>query len=299
MRKVLRELVDHLTLRELEEDRFEGDSQDLGWGQIFGGQVLAQALSAACRSVPAGRLPHSMHAYFLRLGDVRRPIEYRVDRVRDGRSFTTRRVQAWQGSRNLLVLAASFHQAGDGLDHQVDHEGSPSPEGLLSRRELSLRMPDRLPPALRAMAGAERAIEVRPVDPLDPIAPELRPPRREVWLRAVDSLPDDPALHRVLLTYASDFHFLTAALQPHGVTWVTPGIRMASLDHTIWFHRPFRMDGWLRHVIEAPSLCGGLGLATGRLYTEEGVLVASTTQEGMIRDRRQRTDDRSSYPSTS
>lgn len=286
MRTVLSQLVDLLTLEQLDTDRFRGNCQDLGWGQIFGGQVIAQALSAACRTTPTERLPHSLHAYFLRLGDVRKPIEFRVDRVRDGRSFTTRRVSAWQGDRNLVVLAASFHRAQPGLEHQVDHAGSPSPEGLLNRRDLSLRMPDRLPAALRAMAGAERAVEIRPVDPLDPIAPELRPPRREVWLRAVDPLPDDPWLHRVLLAYVSDFHFLTAALQPHGVTWVTPGIRMASLDHTTWFHRPFRMDRWLRHVIEAPSLCGGLGLATGRLYTAEGVLVASTAQEGMIRDRR-------------
>ena len=288
MRTVLKELVDLLTLEQIDTDRFEGASQNLGWGQIFGGQVTGQALSAASRTVSPERLPHSLHGYFLRLGDVRRPVEYRVERLRTGRRFATRRVTASQRDRDLFVMTASFHEAEVGFDHQVDHPGSTSPEGLLSRRELALAMPERLPAAVRAMAGAELAVEIRPVDPLDPVKPELREPRREVWLRAVDPLPDDPHLHHALLAYVSDFHFLTAALQPHGVNWITPGVRMASLDHSTWFHRPVRVDGWLRHVIEAPSASGGRALATGRLYTQGGVLVASTAQEGMIRDRRSR-----------
>ena len=288
MRTVLKKLVDHLTLEQLAPDRFEGASQNLGWGQIFGGQVLGQALSAASRTVSAERLPHSLHGYFLRLGDVRRPVEYRVERLRTGRRFATRRVTARQGERGPFELTASFHQPESGFEHQLDHVGSRSPDGLLSRRELALKMPERLPAAVRAMAGAETAVEIRPVDPLDPVHPERRPPRREVWLRTIDPLPDDPALHHTLLAYISDFHFLTAALQPHGVNWITPGVRMASLDHSTWFHRPVRVDQWLRHVIEAPSASAGRALATGRLYTEEGVLVASTAQEGVIRDRRSR-----------
>jgi acyl-CoA thioesterase II len=286
MREVLKELVDLLALEQLEETMFRGQSQDLGWGQVFGGQVLGQALSAALQTVPADRTPHSLHGYFLRVGDVSRPIVYLVDPIRDGRSFTTRRVVAIQGGRAIFNLAASFQIDEPGFDHQIDAEQAPPPEGLPSRRELGIRIAETLPPGMRAVAAAERPIEIRPVDPLDPITPVAAPPTRKAWYRTVDRLPDDVAVHRFLLAYASDFHFLTASMQPHAVSWLTPGMQVASLDHSMWFHRPFRMDDWLLYEVDSPSASGARGLAQGRFYDRGGRLVASVAQEGLIRDRR-------------
>jgi acyl-CoA thioesterase-2 len=284
MRPVLRALVDLLALERIEVDLFRGQSQDLGWGAIFGGQVLGQALSAAAQTVPAERPVHSLHGYFLRQGDARRPVVYEVDRIRDGRSFTTRRVVAIQGGKAIFSLSASFQGVEDGFEHQADLEQEvPGPDGLLSEQALARRIEDRLPEPLRARAVADRPIEIRVVDPIDIFRPEPRPPEKQVWVRTVDPIADDDALHRYLLAYASDFHFVTTALQPHGASWVMPGMQVASLDHAMWFHRPFRMDDWLLHVIEAPSASGSRGLVRGRFYDQRGRLVASTAQEGLIR----------------
>ena len=285
MRPVLRELLDLLGLERIEENLFRGQSQDLGWGQVFGGQVLGQALSAAAQTVPADRPVHSLHAYFLRIGDAKRPIVYEIDRIRDGKSFTTRRVVAIQGGHAIFSLSASFQVEEPGFSHEDPMPEVPAPDALVSETELARRFADRIPPGLREKATAERPIEIRAVHPTNALEPDVRPPSKHVWYRAIDALPDDPALHRYLLAYASDFHFLTTALQPHGVSWLTPGMQVASLDHAMWFHRPFRMDDWLLHVVESPSASGARGLVRGRFFDRSGHLVASTAQEGLMRQR--------------
>ena len=284
MRPILSELLDLLRLEPIEVNLFRGQSQDLGWGAVFGGQVLGQALSAAARTVPADREVHSLHGYFLRQGDARKPIVYEVDRIRDGRSFTTRRVVAVQGGHAIFSTSASFQVVEDGFDHQDPMPlDVPPPESLPSDSELARTWAETLPEPYRTRAIAERPIEVRSVEPWNPVTPGVRPPIRRVWYRAVDPLPDDPAVHRYLLAYASDFNLLTTAMHPHGVSFATPGMQVASLDHAMWFHRPFRMDDWLLHVMESPSASGARGLARGQFFDRSGRLVASTAQEGLMR----------------
>lgn len=283
MRSVLQELIALLALERIEENLFRGPSQDLGWGRVFGGQVLGQALSAAAQTVPAERLVHSLHGYFLRPGDVNRPVIYEVERLRDGRSFTTRRVSAIQKGRAIFTLSASFQVQEEGFEHHAPMPDVPGPEELLSEIELVHRIADQIPKVFLKQALAERPIEMRPVNPSNPLNPKVRPPERAVWYRVPCQLEDNPALHRYLLAYASDFHFLGTAMQPHGVSWLQPHMQVASLDHAMWFHRPFRMDDWLLQVIESPSASGARGLVRGRFYTRDGVLVASSTQEGLMR----------------
>jgi acyl-CoA thioesterase-2 len=283
MNKVLSELVELLRLERLEKTLFRGQSQDLGWGAVFGGQVLGQALSAAQQTVPKERPVHSLHGYFLRTGDARRPILYDVECVRDGRSFTTRRVKAIQGGEAIFVMSASFQEHESGFDHQTPMPTAPGPEGLPSEVELARALGERIPEPLRSRAIAEKPIEIRPVAPVDPLKPERRAPQRLVWYRAADTLPDDPAVHCYLLAYASDFHFMTTAMLPHGVSWLSPGMQVASLDHAMWFHRPLRLDDWLLYTIDSPSATGSRGLARGAFYSRDGALVASTAQEGLIR----------------
>ena len=285
MRPVLQELVDLLRLERLEVDLFRGQSQDLGWGAVFGGQVLGQALSAAVQTVPEDRPVHSLHGYFLRQGDVRRPIIYEVDRIRDGGTFTTRRVVAIQEGKAIFSLSASFQIEEQGLQHQDRMPSVPGPDGLESEIARSRRVVDRIPAALREKATAERPLEIREVNPHNPLNPDRRAAVKHVWYRAIDPLPDDSSLHRYMLAYASDFHFLTTAMQPHGLSWLSPGMQVASLDHAMWFHRPFRMDDWLLHVVESPSASGSRGLVRGQFFDRSGNLVASTAQEGLMRQR--------------
>jgi acyl-CoA thioesterase-2 len=285
MHPVLSDLIDLLALERLDRDLFRGRSQDLGWGAIFGGQVLGQALSAAAQTVIAERPVHSLHGYFLRAGDVRRPIVYQVDRLRDGKSFSARRVVAVQEGEAILSLAASFQVEEEGFEHQDPMPAVPAPEALRSERDLALAVADELPEPLRTMATGERPIEIRPVELRDPLHPRVQPPRRHSWYRAVDHLPDDPPLHRYLLAYASDFSFLSASLDPHGVSWISPGMHVATLDHEMWFHRPFRLDDWLLYVIDSPSASHGRGLVRGQFFDRTGRLVASCAQEGLIRRR--------------
>ncbi|HEY0483235.1 MAG TPA: acyl-CoA thioesterase II [Kofleriaceae bacterium] len=286
MKGILADLVSLLRLERLDRDLFRGRSQDLGWGAIFGGQVVGQALSAAAQTVDGGRTVHSLHGYFMRAGDVRGSIVYQIDRLRDGKSFTTRRVVAVQEGEAIFSLEASFQSEEDGLDHQDAMPAVPEPETLRSERELGLGLAAQLPPHLLARATAERPIEIRPVEARDPLHPVAAPPRRRAWYRAVDQLPDDPALHRYLLAYASDFAFLGTALDPHAMSWLTPGLQVASLDHVMWFHRPFRLDDWLLYVVDSPSASGARGLVRGQFFDRAGRLVASTAQEGLIRRRR-------------
>ena len=282
---VLGQLLHLLELERIEHDLFRGQSQDLGWGNVFGGQVLGQALSAAAQTVPEERAVHSMHGYFLRTGDAKKPIVYEVDRIRDGKSFTTRRVVAIQNGAAIFSMSASFQRDEPGLEHQAPMPETPGPEGLRSELDLARKYADRIPEPLRAQATCERPIEIRPVDPVNVLAPKPMPPHRRVWYRAAGTLPEGANLHRWLLAYASDFNLLGAAMQPHAVSWIMPDIQVASLDHAIWFHRPFRFDEWLLYVIDSPSTSGARGLARGQFFTQKGELVASTAQEGLIRKR--------------
>lgn len=284
MSQVLDELVTLLALERIDANLFRGQSQDLGWGTVFGGQVLGQALSAAAQTVASDRHVHSMHAYFLRPGEVDMPIVYEVDRIRDGSSFVTRRVVAVQGGKAIFNLAASFHKLEGGFDHQDRMPDAPPPESCLSEEERYARFADRLPPFARRRATGPHPFEIRNADVEDdPFHPKPLPPHRRVWIRAAAPLPDDPALHAYLLAWVSDHSFVTTALHPHGVTWLTPDMQVASLDHVMWFHRPFRVDDWLLHAIESPTAHGARGLARGRFFTKDGRLVASTAQEGLIR----------------
>lgn len=286
MTKVLGELVQLLALERIEENLFRGQSQNLGWGRLYGGQVLGQALSAAAQTVPKEREVHSLQAYFMRPGDVSRPVVYEVDRIREGGSFTTRRVVAIQAGLAIFNLAASFQTVESGFEHEDAMPDVPRPESLPTDAERIERVAHRIPEALLEHLRRPRPFESRTTDPdEDPILPVPRAPHRAVWLRATGTLADDPALHRSLLAYASDNAFLTTALLPHGVNWLTPGMQVASLDHVMWFHQPFRVDEWLLYVMESPIAHGARGLVHGRVFTESGRLVVSTSQEGLIRKR--------------
>ncbi|AKV00668.1 Acyl-CoA thioesterase II [Labilithrix luteola] len=290
MSKVLDDLVHLLALERIEENLFRGQSQDLGWGTVFGGQVLGQALSAAVQTVPEDRHPHSLHAYFLRPGDVSKPIVYDVDRIRDGGSFTTRRVVAIQNGHPIFNLAASFQTIEPGFEHQDAMPDVPPPDSLENELQRMAKFASRFPPFVRDRMMEERPFELRPVDPADdPFAPAKGPASRKVWLKTVGRLPDDPRLHAYLLAWASDHAFITTSLIPHGVTWLTPGMQVASLDHVMWFHQPFRADEWLLHEMDSPAAHGSRGLVRGRVFTQDGRLVASTAQEGLIRQRRPKT----------
>lgn len=283
MSTVLDDLVQLLALEAIEANVFRGQSQDLGWGQVFGGQVLGQALSAAAQTVPTDRIVHSLQSYFLRPGDASRPIVYDVDRSRDGGSFTTRRVVAIQGGKPIFHMSCSFQMEEAGYEHANSMPSVPGPEGLKNELEIWQAHEARIPEHLKARVLSPRAIELRPVDPVDVFAPTPREPRHAMWVKAAAPLPDDPALHRYLLAYCSDFSFIPTALRPHGVSWVSPRLQIASIDHIMWFHRPFRMDQWLLHVMESPSASGARGFVRGQFFDRAGNLVASTAQEGLVR----------------
>jgi acyl-CoA thioesterase-2 len=286
MAKVLDELVAQLALERIDENLFRGQSQDLGWGTVFGGQVLGQALSAAGQTVEAKRVPHSLHAYFLRPGNVNKPIVYEVDRIRDGGSFTTRRIVAIQSGRAIFNMAASFQKVEPGFEHQLPMPSAPEPLSVPTEQEDWLSRGAELSASLRIQAVADTPIEQRPIDqPDDLYNPQPAPPLRRVWMRAIDKLPDDPMVHAAMLAYASDFSLLATALKPHGVTIWNDSMQVASLDHVMWFHRPCRMDDWLFYEMDSPSAQGARGLARGSIFTRAGVLVASTSQEGLMRKR--------------
>jgi acyl-CoA thioesterase-2 len=286
MSNVVGELIDLLALERSGENAFRGRSQDLGWGRIFGGQVLGQALSAAAQTVPRDRHVHSLHAYFLRPGDLTIPIDYEVDRIRDGGSFTTRSVVARQPGGAIFTMSASFQLEEPGFEHQDEMPETAPPKSLPTERERMASFLARLPDHVRAPFDAERPFEVRTADPIeDVLHPAPRAARRSLWIRAVAPLPDDPALHRYLLAYISDYAFMTTALAPHGLTWLAPSLQLASIDHAMWFHRPVRVDDWLLHVVDSPSASGARGFARGRIFTRDGRLVASTAQEGLMRQR--------------
>ncbi|MDX1588674.1 MAG: acyl-CoA thioesterase II [Oleiphilaceae bacterium] len=284
METVTKNLIALLDVAPLGDDHFKGDSEDLGFPNVFGGQVLGQALMAGSRTVE-GRLAHSMHAYFLRPGDPSQAIDYEVQRVRDGGSFSTRRIIARQQEREILTAMVSFQVEEEGFEHQLDMPDAPDPESLTSEHEQRKRLEKLMPEDRRERLLKRRAIDMRPVEPLDPLNPEKRPPHKQTWFRAEGTLPDDPVLHRAMLAYASDFSFLATSVQPHGVTFFDPRMQVASLDHALWFHRPLRMDQWLLYDKDSPSASGGRGFNRGNLFSRDGTLVASMCQEALIRKR--------------
>lgn len=279
---VLADLLHLLELERIEDNIFRGESRDIGSNRVFGGQVLGQALTAASYTVD-GLDVHSLHAYFLRPGNVDAPIVYDVDRARDGKSFSNRRVVAIQHGRPIFNMTASFQLPEQGLEHQAVMPEVPGPEGLTDLREMPAELLERVPEKMRRFLTAERPFEVRPVEPIRILSPEPGPPVRHIWIKAIDPVPDNPNLHRNLLAYISDYQLVATATLPHGIRFEHGNVQMASLDHAMWFHRPFRVDEWLLHSMESPNASGARGLALGKFFSTDGRLVASTAQEGLIR----------------
>jgi acyl-CoA thioesterase-2 len=282
---VLQNLLD---LERIEHNIFRGRSVDIGSGSVYGGQALAQSLVAAARTLDdEHRVCHSMHGYFILPGDVDAPIVYEVDRLRDGRSFTTRRIVAIQHGRAIFNMAASFQTPEEGREHQSEAPhlsgGVPGPDDLPSELELIRQVEDRIPEDKRAFYTRERPIEFRPVDPAHPFDPQGKAPVRRMWFRAQGALPDDERVHRSVLAYASDYGLLGTALRPHALSFVQPNLQLASLDHAIWFHRPVRADEWLLYAMDSPSASGARGFTRGEIFTQDGTLVASVAQEGLMR----------------
>ena len=283
-------LLSILDLEPLEHNLFRGMSPQVGWQRVFGGQVIGPALVAASRTVPEDRSVHSLHAYFLRPGDPSVPIIYEVDRIRDGGSFTTRRVVAIQHGRAIYSMSASFQKMEEGLEHQSAMPDVPAPEDLPSEAELKEKFLAHAPEAVRRYWERERPIELRPVDLTHYFSRKKLVPAQNVWVRASAALPDDPRIHTCVLAYASDMTLLDTSLFAHGTSVFDTRLQVASLDHAMWFHRPFRADEWLLYVEDSPSSSGGRGFTRGSLYTRSGELVASVAQEGLIRVREPKAD---------
>jgi acyl-CoA thioesterase-2 len=277
------ELIELLSLERLEDNLFRGQSRDIGTKYVFGGQVLGQALSAAQSTMTEPRTAHSLHAYFLKAGDIEAPIVYQVDRTRDGGSFSVRRVTAIQHGQPIFFLAASFQKDEGGGEHQLTMPEVPMPEDIDPSPTVPPQVMAKLPEKIQRWLSRQGPFEFRHVYPRDELKPPKRPPYQQVWFRLTERVGDAPELHRTLLAYASDFHLLGTATFPHGISYYQPNVQMASLDHALWFHRPFRADDWLLYSIDSPSAQGGRGLARGMIYDREGRLVASTAQEGLIR----------------
>lgn len=283
MSQALEKLLDLLDLEKIEEGIFRGQSEDLGLRQVFGGQVVGQAIYAAKQTVPIDRLVHSFHSYFLRPGDSSKPIIYDVETLRDGNSFSARRVSAIQNGKPIFYMTASFQSQEEGLEHQNTMPDVPPPEGLMSETEIARQFAHLTPEKVREKFIGHQPIEMRPVKFHNPLQGSVEEPNRYVWFRANGKMPDDLRVHQYLLGYASDFNFLLTALQPHGIGFLEPGVQIATIDHSMWFHRPFRLDDWLLYAVESTSASGARGFVRGQIYTREGVLIASTVQEGVIR----------------
>jgi acyl-CoA thioesterase II len=276
------DLLRLLDLEPVEYNIYRGRNRDIGSGRVFGGQVMAQALVAAQRTVDDDRVAHSMHGYFILPGDLDAPIVYFVDRLRDGRSFATRRVTAIQHGQAIFNMSASFHRIETGIEHQSAMPDVPPPEALTSELELIRAGAERIPEAVRPVLTQDRPLDFRPVD-ADPFDATPRAPVRQLWLRAAGRMPDDTLSHQAVLAYASDYGLLATAIQPHGLTIRDPRLQAATLDHAIWFHRPLRMDDWLLYSMDSPAAAGARGFTRGTVFTREGKLVASVTQEGLLR----------------
>jgi acyl-CoA thioesterase-2 len=283
MTPILADLLQLLELERLEDNIFRGQSRDIrGDEQVFGGQVLGQALTAASYTTGL-RQVHSLHAYFLLPGDPNAPIVYEVDIARDGKSFSTRRVVAIQHGRPIFNMAASFQEPEEGFDHAVPMPDVPGPDGLTDVRELPSEFFEKAPKKLRRIVAHVRPFDFRLVEPSQIDPPVQAEPRRHIWIKTVGPLPNSPDLHRNVLAYLSDYYLLITATRPHSVDFKPGNVQLATLDHAMWFHRPFRVDEWLLYAMESPSASGGRGLTLGRFFTQDGRLVASTAQEGVVR----------------
>ncbi len=282
MPNVLHALLEHLNLEQIETNLFRGVSESMGPPRVFGGQVIGQALIAALRTVE-DRPCHSLHGYFLRPGDPAIPIVYEVDRIRDGGSFTTRRVVAVQRGEAIFSMSASFQVVEAGLSHQSAMPDVPMPESLPTEAEAMEGRLDEIPEHMREMMNRERPIEMRRIEKTDFFSSEKKPPFQHVWFRSSELLSDDPALHQCLLAYASDMGILSTCMLPHGRSFMS-GMMTASLDHAMWFHRPFRFDEWILFAQDSPASAGARGFNRGTMFTQDGTLIASVAQEGLIRD---------------
>ena len=283
MTAAVENLLRILDLEPLEHNLFRGRSPDVGWQRVFGGQVLGQALVAATRTVEPDRKAHSLHAYFLRPGDPGVPIIYEVDRIRDGKSFVTRRVVAIQHGHAIFSMSASFQVEEPGLDHQTPMPKVPPPEELMSEEELKKRFLESASEPMKRYWQRERPIETRPVSLRHYMTREKLEPIQNAWFRASGQLPDDAAIHKCVLAYASDMMLLDTSLYPHARTLFEKEFMAASLDHALWLHRPFRADDWLLYAQESPSASGARGFNRGAIYSRDGVHIASVAQEGLIR----------------
>jgi len=285
MTRVLDELSALLKLEVIEQGIYRGQSQDLGYKALFGGQVMGQALSAAQETIAANRSVHSLHSYFLRPGDASLPVLYEVEVIRDGSSFSTRRVQAVQNGKAIFYMTASFQHAEAGFDHQDTMPNVVAPEDLPSFTDYIKANQHAIPKPLREKFLAEKPIDIRPVKQYNWLQPEATAAVSQMWIKANGNLPDDLGIHTYMLAYTSDFHFLPTALLPHGASYWQPNFQIATIDHAMWFHRPFRFDDWLLYCVDSPSASNGRGLVRGQIYNRQGELVASTMQEGVIRQR--------------
>lgn len=285
MSVILDELLALLKLEVIEQGIYRGQSQDLGFKALFGGQVMGQALSAAQETISKDRFVHSLHSYFLRAGDASKPVVYEVEEIRNGASFSTRRVQAIQNGKAIFFMTASFQKPEVGFDHQDSMPTVQGPDGIPSYSDFIIENQDALPEAMREKFLAEKPIEIRPIQQYNWLKPEKTDSKYQIWFKTNGNLPDDLRNHSCMLAYASDFHFLPASLLPHGASHWLPNFQIATVDHAMWFHRPFRFDDWLLYCIDSPSASNGRGLVRGQIYNRQGELVASTMQEGVIRQR--------------
>ncbi len=278
-------LTQLLELEQIEANIFRGDSRDIGSLHVFGGQVLGQALNAASRTVSEDKFTHSMHAYFILPGNMEIPIIYEVDRIRDGGSFTTRRVVAIQNGKAIFNMSASFQKEEDGIKHQDDMPTVAAPDKLVTMESVRKQVMQFVPEKFKRYLKPNWPIEVRLVDDENPFLPTQKAPNKQIWFRAIETLPNNPELHKCVLAYASDFNLLTTAMLPHNISFGTHNLQVASLDHAIWFHRPFNANEWLFYDLHSPSASNARGFCLGSIYNQQGLLVASVAQEGLIRIR--------------
>ncbi|MEO2183409.1 MAG: acyl-CoA thioesterase II [bacterium] len=285
MKEELKDLLELLDIEQIEANMFRGVSPAEGWQRVYGGQVIGQALVAASRTVEdESRVAHSLHGYFLRPGDTTIPILYSVDRIRDGGSFNTRRVVAVQKGQAIFSMSVSFQVMEDGLHHQIDMPADiKPPEECATEAELREAYIDQIPDEFKSNFERPRPIEMRFVEPVNDFNPAPTTPYQHVWIKAADTMPEDVRLNQCLLAYASDMTLLDTCCRPHGVGWSNENFQVASLDHAMWFHRPFKTDDWLLYAQDSPYSGGARGFNRGSFYTQDGRLIASATQEGLIR----------------
>lgn len=288
MDPVSQSLIDLLSVKFLHQGPstflYRGECEDLGFRNLFGGQILGQSLNAVMQAAPEGFVPHSMHAYFLAAGNVNSHVDYKVEVLRHGRSFAALRVDAIQDGKIILTQNTSLQLPEKGYEHQFDMPTPKGPDGLMSQLEITRKFADMFPEHLRDIYTAEKPLETRPVDPINIFAPDKRDPYKDVWFKPInDWSKQDIATHYALLAYSSDFHLLGTSLQPHGLSFATKGMQMASLDHAIWFHHAPRLDDWLLYHMNSPASSGGRGLNFGHIYHSDGQLMMSVAQEGLIR----------------